>query len=183
VIAALSAVMTVGAASTVVGQPDAVVGRFSVDSEVGGAVWGFQPGGRLIVVGPGDLVARGTWSAGPQSGEVDARLTIDGSGQVLTILGAMSPDGQQVALYVAASEAATPDGWTPWPPESRLLGERLAPVADVGASPTPTQLDCLRPSWGPDAAVDWDRCAEVEASASPLAVPSPPSAAEPSPAA
>ena len=150
-----------------------VVGRFAVDSAVGGAVWAFQPGGRLIVVGPGDLITRGTWTEGPETGELDARLTIADSGQGLTILGAISPDGQEVALYVAATDAVTPDGWTPWPPVSRLLGERLVPLADAIASPTPMPLDCLRPSWASEAAVDWDRCDGAELSPTPSAEASP----------
>lgn len=150
-------------------------GRFSVISDAGGAVWAFQPGGELIVVGPGDLVARGAWRDGPEVGDLDATLTVEASGQDLTILGALSPDGQQVALYVVASEATSPESWAPWPPQSRLLGDRLDLVTAAEPSPSPPPLDCLRPVWASDALVDWDHCGDadvapmVEAESSPAA--------------
>ena len=71
----------------------ALGGRFSVVSEAGGAVWSFLPGGRLVVLGPGELLAEGTWSPGALPGEVDAVLDVPVTEQVLDILGALSPDG------------------------------------------------------------------------------------------
>jgi hypothetical protein len=135
-----------------------LLGRFSVVSDAGGAVWSFQPGGGLMVVGPGDLLAGGTWAPGPGPGEFDAELDVAVTGQVLYILGAVSPDGRQVAIYVAASEATSPLDGIPWPPVSRLVGERVGFVADPTASPTPPPADCLRPAWGTAESVDWDRC-------------------------
>jgi hypothetical protein len=133
-------------------------GRFSVIANAGGAVWSFQPGGGLMVVGPGDLLAAGTWAPGSGPGEFDAELDVTITGQVLSILGAVSPDGGQVALYVAASEATSPLDGIAWPPVSRLVGERVGLVADPTPGPTPPPADCLRPEWSAAETVDWDRC-------------------------
>jgi hypothetical protein len=135
-----------------------VMGRFSVVSDAGGAVWSFQPGGELLVVGPGDLLAEGTWAPGPEAGDFDAELDVAVTGQALSILGAVSPDGRQVALYVAASEATSPLDGIPWPPVARLVGDRVGLVPDPTPSPTPPPADCLRPAWEAAASVDWDRC-------------------------
>ncbi len=139
-------------------QDSSLAGRFSVVSAAGGAVWSFQPDGELMVVGPGDLLAGGTWAPAAGPGEFDAELDVAITGQVLSILGAVSPDGGQVALYVAASEATSPLDGISWPPVSRLVGERVGFVADPTASPTPPPADCLRPAWGTTESVDWDRC-------------------------
>jgi hypothetical protein len=148
----------------------AVVGRFSVDSPAGGAVWTFQEDGDLVVLGPGDLVARGSWTHGGLPGELDATLGLPITGQTLSVLGAVSPDGRQVALYVAASEAASPLDGSPWPAVSRLVGDRIGLIAEPTASPTAPAADCLRPAWLPDAAVDWDRCGDQ--AGAPVASPS-----------
>ncbi len=113
----------------------ALGGRFSVVSEAGGAVWSFQPGGELFVLGPGDLIAEGTWSPGPLPGEVDAVVVVPVTEQVLSILGSLSPDGSRLAISVTASEAATPLGGIPWPPASRLVGEQVGLVADPSPKP------------------------------------------------
>ena len=135
-----------------------LLGRFSVVSDAGGAVWSFQPGGELMVVGPGDLLAEGRWAPGPEAGDFDAELDVAVSGQVLSILGAVSPDGRQIALYVAASEATSPLDGIPWPAVSRLVGDRVGLVPDPTPSPTRPPADCLRPAWGAAESVDWDRC-------------------------
>ncbi len=145
------------------GGPDAVtsspvIGRFAVDSEAGGAVWSFQPSGQLVVVGPGDLIAEGVWAPGSRPGEVDAELEVPVSGQALRVLGAVSPDGSQLALYVTASEATSPLDGIPWPLVSRLVGDRVGLVADSSASPAAPPEECQRPAWGDGDSVDWDRC-------------------------
>ena len=86
-----------------------------------------------MVVGPGDLLAEGNWAPGPDAGEFDAELDVAVTGQALSVLGAVSPDGSQIALYVAASEATSPLDGIPWPRVSRLVGDRVGLVAD----PTP----------------------------------------------
>jgi hypothetical protein len=162
-IAAGVAMLVILALSTVSPAADStddpsLLGRFSVVSDAGGAVWSFQPGGEIMVVGPGDLLAVGTWAPGPESGEFDAELDVVVTGQVLVVLGAVSPDGRQIALYVAASEATSPLDGIPWPAVSRLVGDRVGLVADPTPSPTPPPADCLRPAWGAAESVDWDRC-------------------------
>ena len=162
-IAASVAMLVVLALSTVSPAADSTadpspLGRFSVVSDAGGAVWSFQLGGGLMVVGPGDLLAGGTWALGSGPGEFDAELDVAITGQVLSILGAVSPDGGQVALYVAASEATSPLDGIPWPPVSRLVGDRVGLVADATPGPTPPPADCLRPVWGAAESLDWDRC-------------------------
>ena len=172
------------------GEPDvadsardpALGGRFSVVSEAGGAVWSFQPGGELFVLGPGDLIAEGTWSPGPLPGEVDAVVVVPVTEQVLSILGSVSPDGSRLAISVTASEAATPLGGIPWPPASRLVGEQVGLVADPSPSPTPPPDACRRPAWGAGDTVDWDPCAEEpDATSEPAASPRSVASALPSP--
>jgi hypothetical protein len=137
--------------------PPSVEGRFAVLSEVGGAVWALQPGGQLIIVGPGELVAEGRWLAAAEPGAFDAALAVGVTGQELTVLGALSPDGQRIALHVRASDPRTPGDGVPWPPESRLTGERIGMVRP-GPSPTATADECLRPAWETGSTVDWDPC-------------------------
>jgi hypothetical protein len=144
-----------------------VVGRFSVVSEAGGAVWAFQPGGSLVLVGPGDLVSSGTWLEGPLRGEFDASVDVEVTGQELTVLGAVSPDGRQVALFVHATEATRRGNWDPWPSESRLLGDLLTTGTEETPSPDATLPDCLRPAWRSGEIVDWDRCEEAHSSMTP----------------
>ncbi len=91
-IAAGVAMLVILALSTVSPAADStddpsLLGRFSVVSDAGGAVWSFQPGGGLMVVGPGDLLAVGTWAPGPGSGEFDAELDVVVTGQVLSCPG------------------------------------------------------------------------------------------------
>jgi hypothetical protein len=148
-----------------------VVGRYAVDSEAGGAVWAFQPSGQLVVLGPGELVAEGAWTEGPANGEFDGSLRIEVTAQDLEILGAVSPDGRQMALYVRAGEAAAPGDWDPWPAESRLLGTRLQMSPDEAPPPSPAASDCLRPAWGLDDVIDWDRCEGPEVPAIPQGSP------------
>ncbi len=141
-----------------------VVGRFSITSEAGGAVWAFQPGGALIVIGPGEIVSEGTWTAGSGAGDFDATVDMTVSGQILDVLGQVSPDGGSVAVYVTATQPERPDDWTPWPSESRLTGQRSGMITDPEASPTPLPVDCLRPEWV-EGMVDWDRCDEARTAA------------------
>jgi hypothetical protein len=156
---ALTALTGVASDGTDGGAEDApVVGRFSVVSAAGGAVWAFQPGGGLFVVGPGDLTAEGGWTPEGEHGQFDADLYVAITGQELTILGAVAPDGEQVALYVAASEATAPLDGTPWPSVSRLVGERVGMEPTETPNPTPVPDDCLRPTWTAADTVEWERC-------------------------
>lgn len=132
-----------------------VVGRYSVTSEAGGAVWAFQPGGLLVLIGPGDIMSQGSWSVAAGEREFDATIDYGVTGQVLEILGQVAPDGVAVAFYVSASDATRPDDADPWPMESRLLGERVGMTPE--ATPSPSPLDCTRPLWL-GGLVDWDRC-------------------------
>jgi hypothetical protein len=162
-LAASVATLVVLALSTVSPAADStadlpLLGRFSVVSGAGGAVWSFQPGGELMVVGPGELLAEGNWAPGPEAGDFDAELDVAVSGQALSVLGAVSPDGRQIALYVAASAATSPQDGIPWPRVSRLVGDRVGLIADPTPSPTPPPADCLRPAWDAAESVDWDRC-------------------------
>jgi hypothetical protein len=144
-----------------------VVGRWNLASDVGGAVWTFQPSGKLTVIGPGDIVSEGSWTPAGDEGAFDATVDVPVTGQQLTVLGQVSADGEAVALYVAASEASRPGDWTPWPAESRLQGERTVMVPDPSPMSSPVPIDCLRPQWL-DGTVDWDRCdGSVIASAQP----------------
>lgn len=162
-VAALVAVALSMLAAGVIALDDApldshpVVGRFSISSDAGGAVWSFQPSGALVVTGPGEISSEGTWAAGPDADGFDATLDVAVTGQDLAILGEVSPDGRQVALHVAATTAARPDDAIPWPAVSRLIGERLGMVADGTPAPSPSPHDCDRPDWV-DGEVDWDRC-------------------------
>ena len=135
-----------------------IEGRYGVISEAGGAVWAFLPGGQLTLVGPGDLVAAGTWLPATAVGAFDATVDIGLTGQTLTVLGALAPDGQRVALHVGASRPLSPENGVPWPAVSRLIGERIGMV-QVGPSPTPAAEDCQRPAWESGSVVDWDPCA------------------------
>ncbi len=138
-------------------QDHPVVGRFALTSEVGGAVWTFQPSGALFLTGPGEIVSEGTWTAAAGEGEFDAQVDVVITGQELTVLGQVHPDGESLAVYVAATDPERPEDWTPWPPESRLVGERSGMVTDQQPTPSPSPPDCARPAWV-DGAVDWDRC-------------------------
>ncbi|MEA2025183.1 MAG: hypothetical protein U9O18_00685 [Chloroflexota bacterium] len=152
--------VVVSSVATAATEDHAVVGRFSITSDVGGAVWAFQPSGALIVTGPGEILSEGTWSTADGEREFDAQVGVTVTGQALDVLGQVSPDGATVAVYVTATEPERPDDWTPWPAESRLLGERFGMTTDPAPSPTPEPLDCARPEWV-DGAVDWDRCDDV----------------------
>jgi hypothetical protein len=151
----LAAVVATAGASTAVDHP--VVGRFAIVSEAGGAVWAFQPSGALVVLGPGDIISEGTWSAAGDERDFDASVEVTASGQTLEVLGQVRDDGAAVAVHVIATEPARPDDWTPWPMASRLVGERVGMSSAPESSPTPPPLDCVRPAWDGDA-VDWDRC-------------------------
>ncbi len=150
-------VSSLATVTTVATEDHAVVGRFSIISDAGGAVWAFQPSGVLIVTGPGEILSEGTWSPADGEREFDAQVDVTVSGQALDVLGQVSPDGTAVAVYVTATEPERPDDWTPWPAESQLLGERFGMTTDPTPSPTPKPLDCARPAWT-DGVVDWDRC-------------------------
>jgi hypothetical protein len=158
----------VGIGAGVAGQsPDAsavqaaapMEGRYAVVSQAGGAVWDFLPDGRLVIVGPVDLVAEGEWMPVADPGAFDASVDIELTGQALSVMGTFAPDGQRVALHVVASEARRPGDGATWPAESRLVGERIG-MAEEEASPTPRADECLRPTWTDAATVDWDPCDE-----------------------
>jgi hypothetical protein len=151
----LAAVVATAGASTAVDHP--VVGRFAIVSETGGAVWAFQPGGALVVIGPGEIISEGTWSAASEERDFDASVEVTVSGQTLEVLGQVRDDGDAVAVHVTATAPARPDDWTPWPTESRLVGERVGMTTEPESSPRPLPVDCVRPEWVGDA-VDWDRC-------------------------
>lgn len=136
-----------------------VVGRWVVQGEPGGAVWAFQPSGALIASGPGDIQSAGSWESAEDEGAFDATLEVTVTGQTLHVLGQVAEDGSGVALYVSATEAASPEDWTPWPAESRLLATPFGMMAEDTPAPSEPPLDCLRPTWV-DGAVDWDRCDE-----------------------
>ncbi len=155
----LLGLMTTGLGSDA-GEDHPVLGRFSVTSEAGGAIWAFQPSGKLVVTGPGDIVSLGTWVPAAGEGEFDAKVDVAVTGQVLEVLGQVSPEALEIALWVAATEATKADDWTPWPAESRLTGGRLGMMSEATPSPTPQPLDCARPEWV-DGSVDWDRCDNV----------------------
>jgi hypothetical protein len=146
-------------------------GRFSVVSEAGGAVWSFLEDGRLVVLGPGDVVAEGSWSRTPLEGTFDATLQATVTDQALRILGALSPDGQRLALYVEATGPGAPGDGAAWPAVSRLTGDRVGLIGDAGERPSPQPADCLRPAWLDDRQVDWYPCGDAAAQA--LASPSP----------
>jgi hypothetical protein len=148
----------------------AVVGRFSITSEAGGAVWAFQPGGLLVLTGPGEISSRGTWSAAPGERDFDASVDYDIAGQSLVIQGQVAPDGAAIAVHVRASAASKPGDAEPWPSESRLLGERFGMTAEATPAPSQRPVDCSRPRWV-DGEVDWDRCDDLPAGASPSASP------------
>jgi hypothetical protein len=134
-----------------------VIGRYSVESDAGGGVWTFQPGGLLVVIGPGDIISEGTWEPALGEREFDASVEVTVSGQTLDVLGQVSPGSDRIAIYVTATEPTRPDDADLWPTESRLVGERFGMVVDPSPSPEPTPEDCARPEWVEDA-VDWDRC-------------------------
>lgn len=142
-IVAVAAVVGWGAVASSDGPsvtgPD-IVGRYALTSNAGGAVWAFEDDGDLYVVGPGELLAEGAWSPGPLGGLFDADVAVPVTGQQLDVMGAVSPDGLQIALHVRASEAATPGDGVPWPALSLLHGQRvgLAPDATVGPTASPS---------------------------------------------
>lgn len=150
-----------------------VEGRYSVESDAGGAVWAFRPGGALFVTGPTDQEAEGTWAAGVGDRAFDASLEVSVTGQQLSVLGEVSQDGIQIAMYVTATEPTHPENADPWPLESRITGARFGFVSDATPPPSP-QIDCLRPAWRADGTVDWDRCGLLASAASPTGDASPP---------
>ncbi len=139
---------------------DAVVGRFGITSVVGGAVWAFQPGGLLVVTGPGEISSGGSWSPASGEREFDASIDYDIAGQALTVQGQLAPDGMAIAIYVRATDPLKPDDAEPWPTESRLVGERVGMVSDATPIPSEPPTDCSRPAWV-DGGVDWDRCDDL----------------------
>jgi hypothetical protein len=156
----LLAALVAGTAASEADSAHPVEGRFSAASDAGGAVWAFQAGGSLIVVGPGEIVSEGSWRAAEGEREFDAELDVTITGQQLVVLGEAAPDGSSIAMYVTASEATDPTAWTPWPAESRLVGERFGMAPDETPAPSLSPQDCARPVWI-DGAVDWDRCDAV----------------------
>ena len=142
-----------------------VVGRFAITSQAGGAVWTFQPSGALFVTGPGDILAEGSWTPVAAEGEFDAQVEMTITDQELMVLGQVHPDGDSLAIYVVATDPGRPDDWTPWPPESRLIGERSGMIAEPSASPSTPPPDCARPAWVAGGG-DWDRCDATPVSAS-----------------
>jgi hypothetical protein len=136
------------------------VGRFTVESAAGEALWVLEPDGRLVVLGPGDLIARGSWERGPGTSDLDADLHVRITGQDLRALGAVSPDGDRLALYVEAGEPTAADDGAAWPPVSRLVGKRVVAVVDAADSPAPSVPDCRRPVWLDASRLDWLPCEE-----------------------
>lgn len=134
-----------------------VVGRWTVTSDAGGAVWAFQPSGVLVVTGPGEISSEGTWSPAAGPDELDATVDVMVTGQELRVLAQVAPDGMGLALYVTASDATRPDDWHPWPAESRLVGLPFGMMVEETPEPTEAPVECLRPLWV-EGEVDWDRC-------------------------
>jgi hypothetical protein len=120
-------------------------------------VWAFQAGGSLVVVGPGEIVSEGSWQPGSGEREFDAELDVAITAQQLVALGEVSPDGSSIAMYITATDAGDPTAWTPWPADSRILGERFGMLPDETPAPSMAPQDCARPEWV-EGAVDWDRC-------------------------
>ena len=152
----LATTAAVGMAAEVT-DDELVVGRYSVVSDAGGAIWAFQPGGLLFVTGPGDLVAEGTWTSGPEAREFDADVDVTITGQTLNAIGEVSADGRELAMYVISTDPTKPNDGVPWPADSRLIGEVFGMATDPTPEPSEPPADCLRPMWV-DGAVDWDRC-------------------------
>ncbi|MFV2062057.1 MAG: hypothetical protein ACC726_00925 [Chloroflexota bacterium] len=153
-----------------------VVGRFSIESEAGGAVWAFQPSGKLILTGPGEQIAEGAWSSSAASSrKFDATLDVAVTGQELTVLGEVSPQGAGIALFIAATPPNDEDNALPWPSESRLTGQRFGFSSEATPVPSLDATECLRPSWATDGTVDWDPCglSEGTVDASGVASPAP----------
>jgi hypothetical protein len=153
----LISVVLVAAVAATADQEHPVVGRWSITSDAGGAVWAFQPSGVLVISGPGEIMSEGTWTAASAEDELDARVDVLVTGQQLTVMAQVSPDATAIALYATATEATRPDDWRPWPTESRLVGERFGMMVEGTPEPTMPPVECLRPQWV-DGAVDWDRC-------------------------
>jgi hypothetical protein len=122
--------------------PGHIEGRYAVTSEVGGAVWVFEADGDLVVIGPGELLAEGAWSEGLVGGLFGAGVEVPVTGQDLEIMGAISPDGLQVAMLIRATEAATPDDGVVWPALSLLHGELVSLAPD---SPDPAVAPSTSP--------------------------------------
>jgi hypothetical protein len=152
----LTAVFVTGLAQN---EDHPVVGRWTVTSDAGGAVWAFQPSGVLVVTGPGEINAQGSWSPADGPGELDATVEATVTGQQLEVLAQVAPDGTGLALYVTATDATRPDDWHPWPAESRLIGQPFGMMMEETPEPTATPVECLRPQWV-EGQVDWDRCDE-----------------------
>ena len=148
---------TAGSAAAEPADDESVGGRYSVVSDAGGAIWAFQPGGLLVVTGPGDLVAEGTWTNGPEDREFDAEVDVSITGQALSAIGEVSADGRELAMYVSATDPTKPNDGVPWPAESRLIGQAFGMLTDPTPEPSHPPFDCFRPMWV-DGAVDWDRC-------------------------
>jgi hypothetical protein len=137
-----------------------IEGRYGIVSAVGGAVWTFLSDGQVMLIGPGDLMAEGRWQPAAAAGTFDASIDIAATGQTLTVLGGLAPDGRRVALHVAASTPLRPGDGVPWPPESRIVGERVGLVGEGPDQGWPAD-QCLRPVWESKSVVDWDPCAAV----------------------
>jgi hypothetical protein len=152
----LAAVVASGLAQDV-NEDHAAVGRWTVESEVGGSVWAFQPSGALIITGPGDILSEGSWTPAAGEDELDATVDVEVTGQELQVLAQVAPDGTAIALYITASEAQRPDDWYPWPAESRIVGQRFGMMGGETPEPSEPPIDCLRPEWV-EGEVDWDRC-------------------------
>ena len=152
----LTAVVVSGLAQDA-SEDHAAVGRWTVESEVGGSVWAFQPSGALIITGPGDILSEGSWTPAAGEDELDATVDVEITGQELQVLAQVAPDATAIALYITATEAERPDDWYPWPDESRLVGQRFGMMVEETPQPTETPVDCLRPRWV-EGEVDWDRC-------------------------
>ena len=157
----LSAVVASGLAQS---AEHPVVGRWTVTSDAGGAVWAFQPSGKLVVTGPGEINAEGRWTPAAGADELDASVDVTVTGQELDVLAQVAPDGSALALYVTATEATRPQDWHPWPAESRLIGQPFGMMVEETPQPTQAPVECLRPQWV-DGEVDWDRCDDEESPA------------------
>ena len=144
--AVLLLAVSIGTASAADGAEEhEVLGRFSIESGAGGAVWAFLPDGLVVVTGPGDISSEGTWVTAAGERDFDANVEVTVSGQALDVLGQVSPGGDKVAVYVLATEPTRPDDAVPWPPESRLIGERFGMVVEPSPSALPLPEDCARP--------------------------------------
>ena len=131
------------------------IGMFSVESDAGGAVWMLREDGTVRLIGPGEALAIGGWSA-PDGDDrrFGGSIEVPLSDQTLTFKGEASEDGSAIALLVTATEPGFDAGKFNWPAESRLVGKRVGfrdvePVASSIPDASPAPVTSAMPSATP----------------------------------